>query len=114
MSKFYAHKKFVGEVKVAEEDGILLTQVGEFPYEKGTSLLFPISGDPEIIPENKLEKLYVPVEPVKKKHKKEMSPFEEQYIKQLMEFGSLESTEEDEQYIVGTKRIVKERHNKNN
>jgi len=107
MSQLYAHKKFVGEVMVAEQDGVLLTQVGEFSVKKGEKLFNPLNGDPEIITDSRLNNLYLPVEsPVKRKAPDDFAQY---FMGAYGEYTGEELNQtEDEQYINGTLKISKD------
>lgn len=64
-----ALKNFTGELKVAEEPGVLVNQAADLPYKKGELLFFPIAGEPQILSGKYVEERFVEVE-VKKSKKK--------------------------------------------
>jgi len=93
----YAHRGFVVSMNRAEEDGTLLTFNGEIPVKKGSIILTDLEGNSTTISDTRFSQLYVPVERVKeKKPKKQLSPFEEMYARQIAEFtGTLKQDESD-------------------
>lgn len=103
MEATFANKRFVGQKTVAKEDGILLTQYGDFPVKKGDIVFKPLKGDPEVIPSEKyFNDNYIQVEAAneKRKARPSKSPFEEQYAKALIEFNQMEMNQnEDQDYI---------------
>jgi hypothetical protein len=98
---YYANKKFLISVEKPEDDGFLLTSEGEIPFSKeGYYIATDENGNKFVCPETYFNENYVPVKKVSKPKRKHKSPFEEQYEKQLLEFASVQmSQEEDESYI---------------
>lgn len=93
----YAHRNFLIHVNRAEEDGTLLTMVGEIPVKKGELVGVDLEGNSFVLPESRFNSMYVPVQRVKEKPvKKQLSPFEELYAQQIAEFnGTLKQYESD-------------------
>lgn len=98
----YAHKNNLVHINEIEEDGRLLTTIGEIPVYKGDISITFINGITRLIDKQELDE-YVQVERVKKpKFNKE------QYEKMFMEFSDLElNSLEDQEYINGTRDLHK-------
>lgn len=104
---YYIDKRFLGKITDVEDDGFLTTISGDIPVFKGQKI-FKNAQDENIVMSNKaFNENYILVKRVERKQSKpQMSPFEEMYAKQLMEFGSLDNQEEDEKYIIGTQELI--------
>ena len=100
----YAHRSFLVEVEVAKENGIIETQFGSIPVFKGEMILEDSNGKLEVMSESFFNKRYVPVEEVVVKGDSASS-----YEAAYKEF-SLDSNEEDEEYITDFQRKVRERN----
>jgi hypothetical protein len=104
----YAHKNFLVHVNRVEEEGTVQTQSGVLPVFVGDILTTDEYGNTTVMNERYFLDNYVEVEKVKpKQRKRKVSPFEQEYTKQLMEFGCLESNVEDQEYISGQMELTK-------
>jgi hypothetical protein len=105
---YYAHKKFLIRVHIAESDGFLETAKGIEVVKAGDKIGTNEIGDQFVIPNEYFNKYYEEVEKVEPKfRKKSKSPFELEYEKSLVEFGSLPNPFEDDEYINGTYELSK-------
>lgn len=94
------HKSFYVNVEEFDDDKYLLTDY---------------SGRQQKLRKELFERDYVVIQEEKpKRRKQQLSPFELEFAKQLMEFGSLESNVEDDNYINGTKSIMDKYKSENN
>jgi hypothetical protein len=105
--EYYSHKKSLIQVERIEDDDVLITQSGNIPVRKGTLIAKDDFGNTYPINEEDFNSNYALVKKVEKPNTSRMSPFEETYAQQLMEFGSLDSNFEDEKYISKTLELSK-------
>lgn len=111
MGSLYALKSFTGEVRVAEEDGFIVNQNGEYPVKKNQLIFTDLNGNEMVILKETLDKLYVPVK-VKKKHKRKLHASPDDLEQIAKAYGEVSQFEEDEKYINGTLEISKGNYNK--
>jgi hypothetical protein len=98
----YAHKNGLVSVARVTEKGTLLTQSGELPVFPNELILCDQHGNTYPVSEKWFNENYIEVEKVQPKP----SQFEQEYTKQLMEFGSLENNIEDQEYIDGQRKLI--------
>jgi hypothetical protein len=107
MSMQYVPRKYLYSAQEVEEDGFLLTENGEIPVQKGNVVLHNEFDNPIVETKDNLSNTYAKVNKVKKSPRKtEMSPFEIEYMKGLLEFGGLNQNE-DQDYIDGQMNLNK-------
>lgn len=80
MGSLYALKSFTGEVRVAEEDGFIVNQNGEYPVKKNQLIFTDLNGNEMVILKETLEKNFVEVKVKKTKRKLNKSLFELEQI----------------------------------
>ncbi|KON87475.1 hypothetical protein AF332_11980 [Sporosarcina globispora] len=103
MEGTFANKRFVGQKIVAQEDGTLLTQFGDFPVKKGEIIFKPLKGDPVVVPENYFNENYTQVEAA---NKEKVKVNLDEMARGYMEMGYL-NQKEDESYINELKELSK-------
>jgi hypothetical protein len=105
--QYYSHKKSLIQVERLEDDDVLITQSGNIPVRKGTLVAKDDVGNTYPLNDEDFHSNYAMVNKVEKIKTPRISEFEEAYAQQLMEFGSLESNFEDENYISETLELSK-------
>lgn len=100
----YSLRTFLVDVVVAEDNGIIETEVCGIPYSKGERILTDMNGRVQVMSESVFKKHYVPVKEVVVKE-----DIGNAYTEALQGY-SLDSNEEDEEYITDFQRKVRERN----
>lgn len=110
--KKYAHKSFLCDIEIAEQDGYILTEIEEIPVKKGEIVLTDLNGKSMIVTESMFEDNYVEVEYY---NKEKESTFDQDAIANGYATMTdwMTSNEEDSNYINDFQQKVKERNNKN-
>lgn len=99
--RYYSHRKHLIHVEEANGDGFLHTIEGIQPVKYKDKIAVDEFGNQFVIPLKYFNDTYVEVQKVESDpvRKRQKSPFEEQYERRLMEFGSLPNPFEDQEYI---------------
>lgn len=100
----YSLRTFLVDVEVAEDNGIIETEICGIPYSKGERILTDMNGRVQVMSESVFKKHYVPVEEVVVKEDSASS-----YETAYKEF-SLDSQVEEQEYITDFQRKVRERN----
>lgn len=105
---YYASKRFLVQVERPEQEGEIHTIYGTLPVKPNDVLATDEFGVQFVMSEDYFKNNYVAVKKVEPKPRiTQKSPFEEAYAQALMGF-SLESNVESDEYINGTKELIKE------
>lgn len=95
----FAHKNYLVHANRVEEKGFLQTQSGELAVFPGDIILSDEYGNTFPVTARWFNDNYLPVEKVQPKpRKRNLSPFEQEFARQLCEFDSLNQLE-DQSYI---------------
>jgi hypothetical protein len=97
--QYYAHKKFLVRFDEMQEDGVLDTQCASIPFLKGDKLATDYYGNKKVVSKGQDDEYYVPVELIKKENVSKDN-MEEEYKQSWV-------SDEDEEYIKGTRKISK-------